>query len=271
MSNDKAENKIVEKKEPQVDVVVQETDKRAANAVAKSVFGDKKKNQFTKKRRTDGRGEKPKEEFEQRIVDLARVTRVMAGGKRMRFRACVAIGDKNGRIGVGLDKGADVTIAISKAVNQAKKVMIEVPLVNDTIPHDVYLKTGAAKILLKPAKKGKGIIAGGAARIIFDLAGVKNITSKILGTTNKVSIARNVIEALASLRKVEKKVVASASVQGHGETKKAMADKESIVAVKAEEVVKVEKVVDVKSEKPAVKRVVKKESVKTSTKKDSKK
>lgn len=221
MLNDKVENKIEEKKD---------TDKKAADVVAKAVFGDKKKNQFTKKRRTDNRAERPKEEFEQRIIDLSRVTRVMAGGKRMRFRACVAIGDKNGRIGIGLDKGADVTIAISKAVNQAKKVMIEVPITNETIPHDVYMKTGAAKILLKPARKGKGIIAGGAARIIFDLAGVRNISSKILGTTNKVSIARNVIAALSSLRKVDKKVILKSEEIVVGESKE-------IVSVKDEPVV----------------------------------
>ncbi len=250
MSNDKVENKIEEKKD---------TDKKAADATAKAVFGDKKKNQFTKKRRTDNRAEKPKEEFEQRIVDLARVTRVMAGGKRMRFRACVAIGDKNGRVGVGLDKGADVTIAISKAVNQAKKVMIEVPLVNETIPHDVYMKTGAAKILLKPAKKGKGIIAGGAARIIFDLAGVRNISSKILGTTNKVSIARNVIEALDSLRKVDKKVTV----------------KTPVVEIKADSEGKTEKVKEekavkktpVKEEKTVARKTVAKSKEKTDGKK----
>jgi len=246
MSNDNVENKI----EAKVD-----TDKKAADATAKSVFGDKKKNQFSKKRRPDSRGERPKEEFEQRIVDLARVTRVMAGGKRMRFRACVAIGDKNGRIGIGLDKGADVTIAIQKAVNQAKKVMIEVPIVNDTIPHDIYMKTGAAKILLKPAKQGKGIIAGGAARIIFDLAGIKNISSKILGTTNKVSISRNVIEALSSLRKTDKKAVVA---------KKEEAESADKAEVKAE---KTEKKVAVKTEKPAVKKV----AAKTKEKKDSKK
>jgi small subunit ribosomal protein S5 len=179
----------------------------------------------------------------------------MAGGKRMRFRACVAIGDKNGRIGIGLDKGADVTIAIQKAVNQAKKVMIEVPIVNDTIPHDVYMKTGAAKILLKPAKQGKGIIAGGAARIIFDLAGIKNISSKILGTTNKVSIARNVIEALSSLRKVDKKVAAVKKEEG-------------VVVEKAEvKAEKTEKKEATKVEKTAVKKVV----AKTKEKKESKK
>jgi small subunit ribosomal protein S5 len=129
----------------------------------------------------------------------------MAGGKRMRFRACVAIGNKKGKVGVGLAKGADVTIAVTKAVAQAKKAMVDVSIVNETIPHEVYQKTGAAKILFKPARKGKGVIAGGAVRIILELAGVSNITSKILGTNNKVSIAKCTIEALSSLKKVEKR------------------------------------------------------------------
>lgn len=157
-------------------------------------------------RRSEEREEKG-EEFEQRIVDIARVTRVMAGGKRMRFRACVAVGNKNGKVGIGLAKGADVTMAVNKAVNKAKKNFIEVPLYNDSIPHDLNFKYGAAKILIKPARKGRGIIAGGAARIIFELAGVKNITSKILGTSNKVNNVKCLIKALNSLKKVEAKKV----------------------------------------------------------------
>lgn len=168
-----------------------------------SVYAKKKKFEKNKKK---GRGDKPQEEFEQRIVDLARVTRVMAGGKRMRFRACIAIGDKKGRVGIGLAKGADVTIAITKAVNKAKKNIITVPIVNQTIPHEINSKFGAAKILLKPARKGKGVIAGGAARVVLELAGIHNITSKILGTNNKVNIVKSVIVALESLKKVEKKV-----------------------------------------------------------------
>jgi len=151
------------------------------------------------------------EEYEQRIVDIARVTRVMAGGKRMRFRACVAVGNKNGKIGIGLAKGADVTGAVNKAVNKAKKNFIDVPIYNDSIPHDLHFKYGAAKILIKPARKGRGIIAGGAARIVFELAGVKNVTSKILGTNNKVNNVKCLIKALDSLKKVEaKKVVKEA-------------------------------------------------------------
>lgn len=157
-------------------------------------------------RRSEEKEEKG-EEFEQRIVDIARVTRVMAGGKRMRFRACVAVGNKNGKVGIGLAKGADVTMAVNKAVSKAKKNFIEVPLYNDSIPHDLNFKYGAAKILIKPARKGRGIIAGGAARIVFELAGVKNITSKILGTSNKVNNVKCLIKALGSLKKVETKKV----------------------------------------------------------------
>ncbi len=162
-----------------------------------------------RERRRNGRSgfrrEEEQSEFEQRIIDIARVTRVMAGGKRMRFRACIVIGNKKGKVAVGLAKGSDVTIAVTKAVNQAKKNLIDVPIVNDTIPHEIRKKYGAAKIILKPARKGRGIIAGGAVRIVLELTGIKNITSKILGSNNKVNNARCVIEALKSLKKVGSK------------------------------------------------------------------
>ncbi len=160
-------------------------------------------------RRSGGRHEeKPADEFEQRIVDIARVTRVMAGGKRMRFRACVAIGDKKGKVAIGLAKGADVTLAVAKAVNQAKKDMVTVPMVNQTIPHSVDQWFGAAHVLLKPAAVGRGIIGGGIVRTILELTGVNNVTSKILGTNNKVNNAKCVIEALKSLRTPKKQPVA---------------------------------------------------------------
>jgi small subunit ribosomal protein S5 len=145
------------------------------------------------------------DEFEQKIVDLARVTRVMAGGKRMRFRACVAVGNKKGKVGIGLAKGLDVTAAISKAATQAKKNMVDVPIVNDTIPHAITHKLGAAEILFKPASKGRGIIAGGAVRMVLELSGIKNITCKTLGTSNKVNNAKCVSDALANLKKPAKK------------------------------------------------------------------
>lgn len=159
--------------------------------------------------------EKPRDEFEQRILDVARVTRVMAGGKRMNFRTCVAIGDRKGKIGVGVGKGADVTMAVNKAVNRAKRDMITVTMVDGTIPHQVLGHNGASRIIFKPAKKGKGIIAGGVARSILELAGVNNVTSKTLGGNNKLNNARCTIMALSELRtrnvvekvKVEEKVV----------------------------------------------------------------
>ncbi len=142
------------------------------------------------------------DEFEQRIIDIARVTRVMAGGKRMRFRACVAVGNKKGKVGFGIGKGVDVATAVTKAVAKAKKQIITVPMVNDTIPHEVYHSFGAAKLLIKPARKGRGVIAGGAVRIVFELAGIKNITSKILGSNNKMNNVICAMQALDLLKEV---------------------------------------------------------------------
>lgn len=129
----------------------------------------------------------------------------MKGGKRMSFRVCVVIGDRKGRVAVALGKGADVTLAVNKAVNKAKKNIIHVPIVRDTIPHEVLNKFGSAKVLIKPASQGRGAIAGGVVRVILDLAGVNNVTSKILGTSNKVNNAKCTVIALSRLRKVETK------------------------------------------------------------------
>jgi small subunit ribosomal protein S5 len=139
-------------------------------------------------------------EFDQKIIDLARVTRVMAGGKRMRFRACVAIGDKKGRVGIGLAKGADVAISVNKAVTKAKKELIEIPIVNETIPHEMRIKLKAAKLLLKPAPRGTGVKAGGAIRVVLELGGVPNVVAKILGTNNKVNNVKALMEALKSFK-----------------------------------------------------------------------
>ena len=141
------------------------------------------------------------DEFDQNIFDNARVTRVMAGGKRMRFRACVAIGDRKGRVAIGLAKGLDVTIAVNKAVNQAKKNLVTVPMIDKTIPHEIKQKSDSAVIILKPAKQGRGIIAGSVVRIILELAGINNVTSKMLGSHNKINNAKCVIKALRNLKK----------------------------------------------------------------------
>jgi len=152
-----------------------------------------------------GGRQQEKSEFDSNILDLARVTRVTEGGKQLSFRALVIIGDRHGRVGFGLEKGKDVQIGVDKATRKAKKNLIKVPLVNETIPHPIYSKFKAAKIMLKPAPKGSGIIAGGAVRVVLELAGVPNISSKIVGKTkNKISIVKATFEALKALRKVEK-------------------------------------------------------------------
>ncbi|MCX7778975.1 MAG: 30S ribosomal protein S5 [Patescibacteria group bacterium] len=143
------------------------------------------------------------EEFEQRLIDLARVTRVVAGGKRLRFRACVVIGNRAGKVGYGLAKGNDVAVAMEKAIRQAKKNIIEPVIVNETIPYEIREKFKAAKIILKPAAKGKGIKAGGAIRIILELAGIKNATAKILGSKNKINNVKATFKALEKMTKMK--------------------------------------------------------------------
>lgn len=152
-----------------------------------------------------------KSEFDSNILDLARVTRVTEGGKQMSFRALVVIGDRRGRVGFGTEKGKDVQGAVDKATRKAKKNLIKVPMVNETIPHAVITKFKAAKVMLKPAPKGSGIIAGGAVRVMLDLAGVPNISSKIVGKTkNKITIVKATFEALKTLRKTERPAMAKA-------------------------------------------------------------
>ncbi|MBI5022975.1 MAG: 30S ribosomal protein S5 [Candidatus Magasanikbacteria bacterium] len=148
-----------------------------------------------------GRGGKEDREFNQEILDLARVTRVTKGGKRMNFRACVIIGDGKGRVGYGVAKGADVAMSVEKAVRQAKKRVFTVPLFHETVPHRIDAKFGAAKIMLKPAPQGSGIIAGGAVRVVLEMAGVPNVVSKIFGSNNKINNAKATFEALKKLKK----------------------------------------------------------------------
>ncbi|TAL20600.1 30S ribosomal protein S5 [Patescibacteria group bacterium] len=146
-----------------------------------------------------GRREAESKEFDQVTLDLSRVTRVTKGGKRMRFRACVVVGDHHGRVGYGLAKGADVSVAINKAARQAQKRTISIPIINETIPHAVREKYGAAVVLLKPAPQGTGVKAGGAARVILELGGVPNVVSKLLGSKNKVNNVRATLKALQNL------------------------------------------------------------------------
>lgn len=151
-----------------------------------------------KRGRDSGQGE---DGIDQKVVEVARVTRVVAGGKRMRFRACVVVGDKKGKVGMAVAKGADVSAAVNKAVTRATKDMIDVPIYKNSIPHHIYTKLGAAKIMMKPATLGTGIKAGGAMRIVLELAGVQNVIGKILGTNNKINNVKATILALSQLKK----------------------------------------------------------------------
>lgn len=177
------------------------TENKANNQDKIAKTGQKSSQKSNPKRREARDTDK---EFDQALVDIARVTRVMAGGKRMRFRACVVIGDRKGRVASAVAKAADVTLAVNKAVAKAKKNLYNVPIVNETIPHEIYIKSGAAKILLKPAPKGTGIIAGGAVRTVLALAGVSNVVAKILGTNNKINNVRATIDALKKLKRIDR-------------------------------------------------------------------
>ena len=159
---------------------------------------------FEKRRRQSNTGEqRERSEFDQKVVEVKRVTRVVAGGKRMRFRALVVIGDHKGKVGMGLKKGSDVSESVNKAVNQAKKNMVTLPLVNETIPHVLNVKYKSSSLMLKPAKAGTGVIAGGAVRQVFELAGVKNVVSKMLGSNNKVNNIKAVFEAFRRMKSKE--------------------------------------------------------------------
>lgn len=145
--------------------------------------------------------EKP--EFEQKMVDLARVTRVTKGGKKMNFRALMVIGDKKGRVGYGTAKGKDVTLSIAKAVEQAKKNLTKISLYNGTIPHSIEEKYKAARVLLKPAPQGTGVKAGGPMRVILDLAGVENVVGKMMGSKNKINNVKCTYNALLKLKNLK--------------------------------------------------------------------
>jgi small subunit ribosomal protein S5 len=147
--------------------------------------------------------DKKEKDLEERVLEINRVSKKTKGGNKIRFSALVVVGDRKGRVGVGLGKADDVSAAVVKAVNYAKKRLVKVPIVNGTIPHDIKVKRGAAKILLKPAPAGSGIIAGGAVRNVVELAGIKNISSKILGTTNRASNIYATFEALRILSEEE--------------------------------------------------------------------
>lgn len=185
----------------------------------------------------------PREEkiFTEYVVSIDRVARVVKGGRRFRFKALVAVGDGKQRLGVGVAKGQDVQTAVMKATDRAKKTVMTIPVVNATIPHDVEAKVGGARVLLRPATPGTGIIAGGAVRSLIGLTGITNLLSKALGSTNKVN------NAYATLAALQQLVPAEQWINKPNRKVKAAPKKEEAKEVRAEE-------------KPAKKPAVKKEA-----------
>ncbi|HCZ06885.1 MAG TPA: 30S ribosomal protein S5 [Thermotogae bacterium] len=143
------------------------------------------------------------EEFEERVLEIRRVTKVVKGGKNLSFRAVAVVGNKNGKVGVGVGDAREVPAAIRKAITDARRNMIEVPVIKGTIPHDVVGRQDASKVVLKPAAPGTGIIASAAVRAVVELAGIKNILTKSLGSTTPLNLARATFNGLKELKSLK--------------------------------------------------------------------
>jgi small subunit ribosomal protein S5 len=200
-------------------------------------------------KRFNRRNNKP--EFDQKLLDLARVVRVVKGGRRFSFRATMIIGNRKGKVGLGVAKGSDVSGAINKAIEDAKKNMIIVKRLDSTISYRVDKTFCGAQIMIKPAKDGKGIVAGGAMRLIFELAGIRNITGKSLGSSNKINVAKATFKALNDLEGKRTDVSKLKTENLESKTQKKLKKNEK-------EEKKVEKKIENSDKKPTGKKVLKK-------------
>ncbi len=183
----------------ELEVKVEET----AEAPVEATENKKESGKARKPRRDSRRPEKVSDGLEKRMVSLNPITKVTKGGKTMRYDALMVVGDKNGKVGIGLAKANDVTNAIEKATLVAKKNMINVCIDGTTIPHDIIGKFGTTKVIMMPSPEGKGIIAGGAVRDVVELAGIKDITTKLYGSNNPINCVKATFEGLKALRSAE--------------------------------------------------------------------
>lgn len=177
-----------------------------ANEVVKTER--RKRDDFKRERKGGERRERKQDEFDKTLVAVRRVTKVVKGGRTMRFSALVVVGNRKGQVGIGTGRAKEVPAAIDKATLQARNNLVNVNIVNGTIPHDIVGKYGTSKVLMFPAKEGCGVIAGGGTRAVLELAGVKDIVTKIHGSTNKINCVKATLRGLSALRTKEEVALA---------------------------------------------------------------
>lgn len=209
------------------------SDETAAKKTTRDISGRPMGRRDNRRGRQGGRRDDTPKEFDEVTISIDRVSRTVKGGRRMRFKALVAIGNHKNKVGIGVAKGSDVTSAVQKATSKAKKTMIEFPMDGDTICHEVETKVTGADVLMKPAAPGTGVIAGGVVRSIMGLTGVKNLISKSLGSTNKVNIAYAVIEGLK--QQVPRSEWTTTEVKGTKKPAKKPAEKKAEKSTKKED------------------------------------
>ena len=194
------ENKEIQQEVAEAVEAVEEVVETAEEEVVEEEKETKKPQRKSRRRKIET-VEPVESEWKEQVVQIRRVTKVVKGGKKLSFRAIVVVGNKKGQVGMGVAKAAEVIIAIQKAVADARKNLITVPIYNTTIPHMITGRSGAGSVVLKPASKGTGVIAGGAVRAVLELSGVENILSKSLGSKSPLNAANATLNALKSLRK----------------------------------------------------------------------
>lgn len=224
------------------------------------------------RRQNDSRGPAEEKQFDERVVHIDRVARVVKGGRRFRFRALVVVGDHKGKVGIGIAKGADVTAAVAKAVDVAKKNFHILKLYKGTFPHESQAKVGGSNILLKPASPGTGLIAGGVVRTVLEVAGVSNALSKSIGSSNKINTAYATLEALKSMESANNWITRGKKTTSAESSKKKIASEPEVKSEAKEvktKIVKKDVAKKTPVKKPAVKKApAKKPSTKAQAKGD---